>query len=50
MGFTTANADNVADLLGYQKSVDGLHAKSDNNSAIITIKTFIESNNFTVSY
>lgn len=50
MGFTTVNTDKVSDLLGYLRSVDGLNAKSDNNSAIVTIKTFIESNNLKIRY
>ncbi|MES2266603.1 MAG: BLUF domain-containing protein [Bacteroidota bacterium] len=50
MGFITTNSAKVADLLGYLKSMDSLHAKSDNNSAIITLKTFIESNKLTVRY
>ncbi|MEB0262173.1 MULTISPECIES: hypothetical protein [unclassified Mucilaginibacter] len=40
----------VAYLFGYLKSIKGIHFKSDNNSAIITLKTFTETNKFTVRY
>ncbi|MFD0767061.1 BLUF domain-containing protein [Mucilaginibacter lutimaris] len=48
MGFTTVNTAKVADLLGYLKSMDSVHEKSDNNAAIITLKTFIETNKLVI--
>jgi hypothetical protein len=50
MGFATADADKVADLVGYLKSTDTLNDKrQDSNVAIITLKTFIETNKLLIS-
>jgi hypothetical protein len=50
MGFTTPKADELKDILGYLQSVDSLNANKDTGAAIMFIKTFIESNNLTVTY
>jgi hypothetical protein len=51
MGFSTAHANKVADLVGYLKSTDKLNnRKQSGNVAIITLKTFIETNKLLISY
>jgi hypothetical protein len=50
MGFTTPNADKFGDILGYLRSVKELQKRPETTPAVITIKTFIESNRLTVAY
>lgn len=50
MGFATPRTDKLKDVLGYLQSVDDLEANQSNSAAVMTLKTFIESNNLTVNY
>ena len=50
MGFSTPGADKFKPILGYLQSVDNLNANQSDSAAVITLKTFIESNNLTVNY
>lgn len=50
MGFTTANTAKVADLVGYLEKLDNTAIKKDDNAAVITLKTFIDTNKLTVRY
>ncbi|MES2061018.1 MAG: BLUF domain-containing protein [Bacteroidota bacterium] len=50
MGFSTPRAEKLKDVLGYLQSVDSLNANKGTGAAIMTIKTFIESNNLIVTY
>jgi hypothetical protein len=50
MGFSTPRAEKLKDVLGYLQSVDILNANKDTSAAVMTIKTFIESNNLVVTY
>ncbi|RYU91225.1 BLUF domain-containing protein [Mucilaginibacter terrigena] len=50
MGFYTPKADKLADLIGYLRSTDKIEAKGDSGAAVITLKTFIESNKLSMSY
>jgi hypothetical protein len=51
MGFSTVHTDKVAGLVGYLKSTDKLsNRKQDSNVAIMTLKTFIETNKLLISY
>jgi hypothetical protein len=51
MGFLTVDADKVADLVGYLRSTDKLsNTKQSGNVALMTLKTFIETNKLLISY
>jgi len=50
MGFSTPRAEKLKDVLGYLQSVDSLNANAGTGAAVMTIKTFIESNNLIVTY
>lgn len=50
MGFSTPGPGKVKDILGYLQSVDNLKANQSNSAAVMTLKSFIESNNLTVNY
>ena len=50
MGFSTPSAGKLKDILGYLQSVDNLNANQSNSAAVMTLKSFIKSNNLTVNY
>ena len=50
MGFTTPNANKFGGILGYLRSVKELQKRPEITPAVVTIKTFIESNRLTVAY
>lgn len=48
MGFATLRPDKVNDLIGYLRSTKELSAKSNSTAAIVTVKTFIDTNNLLI--
>lgn len=50
MGFSTPGPGKFKDIFGYLQSVDNLNANQSNSAAVMTLKSFIKSNNLTVNY